>query len=226
MQAVILAAGKGTRMADLIKDIPKPMLAIQGKPVLEHKIASLPEEIDEIILVIGYLGETIRNYFGNNFFGKKITYLEQKKLDGTGGALHLARCHLKEKFLVLMGDDLYHPSDLKKMLKNELAMLACEVDDTRDFSAIETDKEGNFSGIRKNPKRSKRNLVNTGCYLLNCKFFDYRLVPISETEFGLPQTLLKMAEEYPVKVEMATRWHPIGNPDDLKEALKIISHFC
>jgi len=225
MQVVILAAGKGTRMADLIKNIPKPMLAVQGKPILEHKIRSLPDDIDEIILVIGYLGKTIKNYFGNEFRKKKITYLEQKKLNGTGGALHLARGHLKEKFLVLMGDDFYCRNDLEKMMKNELAMLACEVDDAREFSVIDTDEKGNFFGISKKPKGSKRNLVNTGCYLLNRKFFDYPPVPISGTEFGLPQTLLKMAEDYLVKIERAARWHPIGNPDDLEEAEKIISHF-
>ena len=63
MQAIILAAGKGTRMRPLTYDMPKAMLPVKGKPVLEYTISFLPEEIDEIIIVINHLGDQIKNYF-------------------------------------------------------------------------------------------------------------------------------------------------------------------
>ncbi|KKQ79283.1 MAG: hypothetical protein UT03_C0063G0001, partial [Candidatus Moranbacteria bacterium GW2011_GWD2_38_7] len=64
MQIVILAAGRGTRMKDLTDNVPKPMLQINGKPILAYKLEALPEEIDEVIFVVGYFGNQIQQYFG------------------------------------------------------------------------------------------------------------------------------------------------------------------
>ena len=114
MQAIILAAGKGTRMGMLTKNIPKPMLKVAGKTLLEHKFDILPESIDEIIMVIGYLGEVIRDTYGNEYKGKKITYVLQDKMHGTGGAVWLCRDLIADKFLVLNGDDMYAKEDLEK----------------------------------------------------------------------------------------------------------------
>ncbi len=77
MQAVILAAGRGTRMGALTEHTPKPMLLVNGRPVLEYIFDSLPEEIDEVIIVVGYLGSVIQKHFGGFYKGKKILYVEQ-----------------------------------------------------------------------------------------------------------------------------------------------------
>lgn len=225
MQVVILAAGRGKRMQDLTKGMSKSMLKIKGKPILEHKINMLPKEINEIVFVIGYYGEHIMNHFKRYFNGRKITYVFQTNLNGTGGALFLAKSILKDKFLVMMGDDLYHKKDLKKLLKHDLAVLGREVDDPTKFGIIKTNSKGHMVEIVEKPKRSKDKLANTGVYILNKKIFDYDLVPIGGGEFGLPQTLAKMAKDYPVKVEAATIWHAIGSPEDLAEAEKIIHKF-
>ena len=213
-------------MKDLVKGIPKPMLKIKGKPILEHKINALPKEISEIVFVVGYYGEHIMNHFKRYFNGRKVTYVFQTNLNGTGGALFLARSVLKDKFLVMMGDDLYHKKDIKKLLKHELAVLGKEVEDTSKFGIIKTNKKGHMIDVIEKPKRSKDRLASTGLYVMNKKIFDYDLVPIGGGEFGLPQTLAKMAEKHPVKVEKATFWHAIGNPDDLIEAEKIIHKFA
>lgn len=225
MQAVILAAGRGKRMLHLTDNIPKPMLKINGKPLLEHKIEALPKEIDEIIFVIGYYGEHIMNYFGHEFKGKKIRYIFQKNLNGTGGAIHLARMFLENKFMVVYGDDLYRKKDLQKLTKHGLAVLAREVDDTSRFGIIKTDRKGNLLEIIEKPKRSKEKLAAVGIFMLNKKFFDYELVSVGNGEFGLPQTLATMAKDYPIKIVKATMWHPIGNPEDLKNAEKVINKF-
>jgi NDP-sugar pyrophosphorylase family protein len=94
MKAVILAAGKGTRMGDLTKDIPKPMLQVDGKPVLEHIVEGLRDEakIHDLFIIIGWQGQVIRDYFGDGRrWGVQITYGEQKVQDGTGKAPEVAR---------------------------------------------------------------------------------------------------------------------------------------
>lgn len=225
MQAVILAAGRGKRMKNLTDEIPKPMLKIKGKPILEHKINMLPKEIDEIVFVIGYCGDYIIRHFKRYFSGRRIIYVYQDKMTGTGGALHLARSVLNDKFLVIMGDDLYHKKDLKRMLKHSLAILGHEVEDVTKFGIIKTDKKGHMVEVVEKPKKSKDKLANAAVYMLNKKFFDYELVPIGGGEFGLPQTLAKMAGEYKIKVEKATAWHAIGSPEDLKSAEKVLHKF-
>lgn len=225
MQAVILAAGKGTRMRPLTYDIPKPMLPIKGRPVLEYTLSFLPEEIDEVIFVINYLGKHIKKHFGEEWKGRKIKYAFQKELNGTGGALHTCKNMVKEKFLVVMGDDLYYKKDLEKMLGEDLAILAQEVDDPSRFGVLKTDEKGKLIEIVEKPKMEGTGLVSTNAFILNKKFFDYSLVSVSDTEYGLPQTLAVMAKDYPVKVMRTTHWMAVGRPEDLEKAQTEIEKF-
>lgn len=216
-------------MAELTNDLPKPMLRINGQPILEYTLANLPEEISEIIFVIGYKGDLIRAHFGNEYKDKKIRYVLQENLNGSAAALHCAKDFLKEKFLVLNGDDLYCRQDLENLINNDsLAVLAKEVDNPGHLGALKTDDNGYLLEIIENPKENYGSLVNTGAYFLNRKFFDYEMVKknpleISEKEFGLPQTLAKMVKDYKVKVKKANFWHPVGYPEDILKAEKIIS---
>ena len=96
MKAVIMAGGKGARIAEVAKDIPKPMIPVLGKPVLEYQIRSLTAGgVQDITLVIGHLGDAIRNYFGDGAaFGARIRYIAEEKPLGTAGALF----YLKEEY--------------------------------------------------------------------------------------------------------------------------------
>lgn len=225
MQAVILAAGKGTRMRPLTYDIPKPMLLIKGKPVLEYTLSFLPEEIDEVIIVVNYLGEHIKKYFGKKWKGRKVKYVFQKELNGTGGALQTCKYLVNEKFLVVMGDDLYYKKDLENMMKEDLAILAQEVDDPSRFGVLKTDENGKLIEIVEKPKMEGKGLVSTNAFMLNKNFFDYDLVPVSDTEYGLPQTLAVMAKDYPVKVMKTTHWMAVGCPEDIEKAQTEIEKF-
>lgn len=225
MKAIILAAGRGTRMGSLTDTTPKPMLKINNKPILEYKLNALPEEITEVIFVIGYLGDVIKNHFGNFYNGRKIHYVIQEKLEGSGAAVHLAKDILKDKFLVMMGDDLYHKDDLKNIIKHDLAVLAREVEDPTHFGIIETDNNGNLINIIEKPKESKNKLANIGAYMLNEKFFDYDMAYTDSGETNLPLTISKMSDKYIIKVERASHWFAIGYPDDLEKAEKIIHRF-
>ncbi|EKD58766.1 MAG: glucose-1-phosphate thymidylyltransferase (strD) [uncultured bacterium] len=225
MQLVILAAGRGMRMKDLTDNAPKPMLQINGKPILAYKLEALPEEIDEIIFVIGYLGNQIQQYFGDFYAGKKISYVVQDDLNGTGGAVHLVKNFIEDDFLVMLGDDLYMKNDISKLLKCELGILALEVSDPTRFGIIYLDANGNLAEIVEKPEIAGPALANIGLYKLNKKFFDYPLVAISEREYGLPQTMVSMAKDFTIRIEKSSGWFPIGNPDDLERAKDLIQDF-
>lgn len=117
MKAVIMAGGKGTRMASLDKDLPKPMLPLGGKPILAREIEVLVREgFTDIILVIGHLGHIIKDYFGDGaHFGAHITYFTEETPLGTAGALFYLKNALTEDFL-LLGADLLFDVDLARFL--------------------------------------------------------------------------------------------------------------
>lgn len=225
MQAVILTAGRGKRMKHLTEKKNKNMLRVNGKPILKYKLDSLPEEIDEVIFVIGYQGDQIKKQFGNKYKGRKIKYVVQKRLNGTGGAIHKAKKLLKDKFLVVYGDDLYNKKDLEEIIKYDLAVLAKEIDDPSKFGILKMDKDGHLIDIIEKPKHSKNKLANIGIFVLNKNFFKYKLIPVGGGEYGLPQTLATMAKDHKIKILKARQWHPIGHPEDIKSAAKHIKKF-
>ena len=96
MKLVILAAGKGSRMGTLGEATPKPILKYKGKNLIQHKLEQLPENIDEIIIVIGHLGEQIVETIGSEYNGIPVTYVWQKELLGTGHSLWTAKEYLKD----------------------------------------------------------------------------------------------------------------------------------
>ena len=126
MQAVIMAGGKGTRLSSVTRDIPKPMVQIDGKPLLEHQIENLKEcGITDIILVIGYLGDAIKDYFGDGSrispstgkpFGVIISYYSEESPLGTAGALGKIKDRLQEKFILLFGD-LFTSIDYRRFIE-------------------------------------------------------------------------------------------------------------
>lgn len=217
MQAVILAAGRGVRMGELTESTPKSMLALLGKPLLEWKMEMLPKSIDEVIFIIGYHGNQIEKHFGERWNGVKISYAVQDELNGTGKAITLVKGMLKGKVLVTMGDDLYHPADLEHLSHEDDAVLGLQVQNAGQYGLLQTNADGNLLQITERPHGCATGIVNTGAYILDEKFFRYPLVPISPTEYGLPQTLAEMGKEYPVKVMMATAWQPVGRPEDIEK---------
>lgn len=214
-------------MKHLTANIPKPMLKVKGRPILEHQVNALPKKVKEVIFVVGYRCEHIMKHFKHYFNGRKIVYVYQHNMNGTGGALHLAKSVLRDKFLVMMGDDLYHKKDLEKLIQHDLAILGYEVDDPSSFGVIKTNSRGHMIDVIECPKRSRYKLANIAVYVLNKKFFEYKLLPkkAGSDEFGLPQTMAQMAKRYRIKVEKATAWHPIGTPEALKEAEKVLHKF-
>src|SRR5258707_4109750 len=120
MKAVILAAGKGTRMRELTDELPKPMLKVQGKPIVEHILDGLVAAgIREIFVVTGFRAEVIEGYFGNGKpWGTQVSYGRQTVQDGTGKAPELAKDFVgKDAFLLTYGDILVKPETYQQMLR-------------------------------------------------------------------------------------------------------------
>ena len=109
MKVVIMAGGKGTRMLSIASDIPKPMIPIEGRPVLEHEIECLCEQgFTDILITVGHLGNVIRDYFGDGLkFGVHITYYFEKEPLGNAGALFQVKDQLTDDFLLLNADAMF-----------------------------------------------------------------------------------------------------------------------
>jgi len=224
MQAVILAAGKGTRMGNLTEKVPKPMLLYKGKNLICHKLDVLPDSIDEIILVVGYLKEVIIGYFGNSYKGKKITYVDMPELLGTAWAIKLCESHIKNSFIVMMGDDIYDARGVKEAIDEsaEWTLTVKKFDEARRGSVV-ISSEGFFLGIDEEVREVGNEhgaegamFVNTGLYKLNRKIFNYALVKLPDkNEYGLPQTMASASHDIPIKVLYTDEWKQVTSPEDV-----------
>ncbi len=226
MYCVILAAGLGTRMGLLTESCPKPMLLIHGKPKLAYSIEMLPDVVTDVVLVVGYLREQIMEYFGDRYEGRRIHYVAQEIYNGTAGAVQLCNDVInEEKFLVIMGDDLYMRDDLEKLLQYEQSLLAYRTLQAENFGLVDTDAEKYLTVVMERPHNKKNGLVNTGAYFLRRKYFDAKMVKISPKEYGLPQTLVSMYPICKTRVLEAKKWLAIGTPEDLQCAQEEIFTF-
>src|SRR6266545_3817602 len=121
MKAVILAAGKGTRMKELTNEVPKPMLRVDGKPILQHIVEALRDaaNIREFCIVTGWKAEVTESYFGDGAaFGATVSYARQAVQDGTGKAPELAKGFVgADDFLLTYGDILVKPETYQRMLQ-------------------------------------------------------------------------------------------------------------
>ncbi len=215
MQAVILAAGKGLRLRPFTENHPKPLIPIAGRPLLSYTLDALPDSINEIIIVIGYLGSQIETVFGDNWNGKPIKYVTQTELNGTGDALFRAKPFLKQRFLVVNGDDLYKKSDLTQLINHKYSILAWPSTIPYEYS-LKENPEGYLDGF--DPESTLR---NCGAYFLNFDFFDGPLTEVTvhgETELSLPHTLVALSATHPVAIVKAKHWLPVGTPEQLKFA--------
>ena len=221
MQAIILAAGKGTRMRPLTDTIPKPLVALGGKPLLFYTFSALPEEITEVILVIGYLGAHIQRLCGTSYQGRKIRYVVQKKPLGTAKALSLCKPFIEKNkpFLVMYADDLYRREDIINLLAYPLSMLVKEVENPRAFGIVACDKNNCITELIEKPAEPTSNLANIGVYVLDDRIFHYHATPHPKNgEYYLTECIMQLAKDHPVIAVPASFWVPIASPEDITRA--------
>ncbi|MFW5670171.1 MAG: nucleotidyltransferase family protein, partial [Acetivibrio ethanolgignens] len=176
LKTVIMAGGKGTRISSIASDIPKPMIDICGKPLLERQIECLKRQgITELTITVGHLGHKIQEYFQNGSkLGVKIDYIVEEEPLGTAGALYYLK-DCKEENLLLINGDIIFDIDIEKFLGYHIAKNADVTLFTHpnnhpyDSALIKTNSEGRITGwMNKEDERTDyRNIVNAGIHILS-----------------------------------------------------------
>ena len=197
IKTVIMAGGKGTRVASIANDIPKPMITVCGKPILEYQIDCLKRNnLTEIIIVVGHLGQIIKDYFGNGSrFECTISYYTETNALGTGGSLYKLE-DLSKDFLLINGDIILD-MDFRRMLafhkeKNALATLAVHPNNHPfDSSLIVTNSKNQVTGwINKEEERTwYKNQVNAGVHILSVDLI--KNCPAQKEKMDLDRDMLK-----------------------------------
>jgi UDP-N-acetylglucosamine diphosphorylase / glucose-1-phosphate thymidylyltransferase / UDP-N-acetylgalactosamine diphosphorylase / glucosamine-1-phosphate N-acetyltransferase / galactosamine-1-phosphate N-acetyltransferase len=208
LKAVILVAGKSTRTHPLTLSKPKPLLKIANTTLLEYNLNQLVGLVEEVILVVGYKKEMIKDMFGDSFKKVKITYVEQIEQNGTGGALLSVKNHLKGKFLVMNGDDLFSKKDIKRCLKHNFCILGKEVADLYRFGEV----VANDDVVQKIIEKPNKDLgvANTGIYVFDERIFEHELKISVRGELEIIDYVNYLIENYKVNLEtVEDYWLPI-----------------
>lgn len=238
-RAVVLAAGKGTRLGDLTRDRPKPLVEAGGRPLLHWILQGLKDAgVSEVCLVIGYLGSKVRESCGDgSAIGLSIVYQEQERLNGTGGALLTARGFCREEpFLMCFGDILLHPAEHYRAMLDDFeasrpdALLAANyVEDPACGAAVYFDSALRIHRIVEKPApgTSTTSYNQAGAFVFTRAIFEaldtVGVSPRGEIELtaGVARLLEqgKTVRAYPVP---AGHWLDIGTPEALAQTDRIL----
>lgn len=218
MQAIILAAGNGTRFEPLSLTKPKPLFSIFGESILEHNLKQLKGLIEEAIIVVNCKKELIENLIGQEFEGIKIKYVFQKDLNGTGGGVKLAKPLVKNNFLLLNGDDFYFKKDIEKALKSFPCILVKEHSNPSNFGVIVEEKSIVKSIIEK-PEKPVSNLVNTGLYFLPKNIIDKEIEKSERGEYEFTDYIKNFIKNNNLFAVKANVWFPASYPWDIFDSL-------
>lgn len=226
MKAIVLAGGLGTRLRPLTDDIPKPLLPIKGRPILEWAILNFKKHnIKDIILSVGYRYEKIKEYFGDGSkIGVNIKYVIEKEPLGTGGAIKKASNGLKEDFLVINGDNLadfdwtsqifFH-----KKNKAKITLSLFPVEDVTQFGIALLESNKILKFIEKpSVENAPSNLNNAGGYIINPEVLEILPEGFSSIEKDCFEKLCLKGEVY--GFNHLGQWFPTDTIDKYKLADK------
>ncbi len=231
MRAIILAGGLGRRLKPLTDRIPKPLLPIKGKPLLEWVILNLRKhEITDIVLSIGYKAEMIREYFGDgSHLRVKIHYNVESEPLGTGGAVKdiVKKMDITESFILVWGDNLadYNFTEMIRFHKKNHALLTMALtsrEDVEYFGVAELDRSKIIRFIEK-PEREKApsNLINAGAFVVNRELIDLLPEGPSSIERECFEKLCGNRSVY--AYEHRGYWFPIDTLEKYKKAEESMS---
>lgn len=226
-QALILAGGKGSRLRPFTYEIPKPLIPVKSKPLLEHVIKHLSRYgIKDFILSVGYKSEKIISYFGNGKdFGVDIEYVIEKSQLGTAGPLRLARGMLHENFMMLNGDIL-SKVNVDEFFAHHQRMsglgtiVLTAVEDPSKYGVVELSGNRIQKFIEK-PKKgdATSNLVSAGIYMLKSDVLDY--IPKSGFSMIEKDVFPKLAAEGKLYGYVYTGpWYDLGTLKSYERVLK------
>lgn len=225
MRSVIMAGGKGTRLASVSKDIPKPMVPVLGKPILEYQIESLKKSgITDITLIVGHMKDVIVNYFSDGSkWDVNIGYIEEVEPLGTAGALFYLKDSIKDDFILVFGDlifdvDFNRFMDFHKTYGAMITLYGHPNAHPYDSDVVVVDKKNNVTSILS--KKEERNFyyhnfTNAGLYCMSPKILQTILFPV---KLDLEKTLIaEQIEKGTVYAYKSTEYvKDMGTPERLK----------
>jgi len=227
-KAIILAGGKGENLRPYTYELPKPLLPIKSRPILEYLIENLRKaEIRDIIICIGYLGEKIKEYFSDGKkWGVKIQYSEEKTPLGTGGAISRTYSYVKnQSFLVIHGDILtsLNLKDLFNFHKEQqtIGTVALTlVKNPSSFGQLKLHGAKIVSFYSKTKKgEEESSLINTGVYVFSKEIF--RFFPKNKKSFMLEDVLSRLISQKKLSgFVFEDQWFDVGTPKNYEEAIK------
>ncbi len=223
MQCVILAAGKGTRLRPLTDNCPKPLVKVGGRPLLDHIVEALPSAVDELIIVVGYLGDQIKEYCGTEFHGRKVRYMEQVEQNGTARALWLCKDMIKGRFMFLFADDIHGKEDLARAASFVRSILVASVSQPEKFGIVVRNPDGTLGLMIEKPEHAPSNCASTGAMVLDDHIFEFEPQTPVKGEYYLTEVIERYAKEYPIAVVEEQLWIPVGYPEDITRAETILS---
>ncbi len=219
MQVIILAAGRGTRMGPLTETIPKPMLPVADRPLVAHVAdTAVDAGATELVFTVGYGGEQVREYFGEEYAGVPVHYADQPDQLGTADALRVAVDHVNGPFAVLNGDNLCRAADLDTLFDSVPAVGAYRVEDPSSYGVLMTE-DGVVTEVVEKPADPQTNTINAGAYAFPEDVVDLLDVPRSERgELELTDVLDRVIERDTVGIVDFEEWMDVGRPWELLEA--------
>jgi len=167
VKIIVPLAGKGTRLLPLTKRVPKPLIRVAGRPVMDYVMDTVKGfDVDELIVITGHLKHVVERYIVTQY-PVKAKFVEQKALDGTAGAINLARPFVDQPVLIIFVDTLFDADlSLIKTVDADGILWAKEVEDYQRFGVIVTDQHGYMKTIVEKPSTPVSRLANIGLYYI------------------------------------------------------------
>ena len=223
MDAVILAAGLGTRLRPHTLNTPKPLLKVRGRPILDWALGALPRPVDRVLVVVNYLAEQIEDYLRSQTHFKSWEAVRQTEPRGTGDALRSCRDRLRKggSFFVLNGDDLYGAADLAELARHPAGLLVHPVDEPRRYGIAFLKEDGTLDRLVEKPALDGTHLANTGAYVFPADVFSHELKESARGEYEITDYVTALARAGTVAAVRTNFWLPIGTPEAWQAAQEL-----
>jgi glucose-1-phosphate thymidylyltransferase len=230
MQAVVLAAGKGTRLKPLTDDRPKGLVEVDGQPILTHCFDQVLElGADELVVVVGYMKEKIIDHYGDEYEGVPITYTHQREQKGLAHALLTVQEHVDDDFMLILGDNVFR-ANLEDVVRRQresrtdAAFLVEEVpyEEASRYGVCDTNDYGEITEVVEKPDDPPTNLVMTGFYTFSPAIFHacHLVQPSDRDEYELSDAVdLLIQSGRTIDAIGLEGWRiDVGYPEDRDEA--------
>lgn len=226
MEAIVLAGGMGTRLANVVKDVPKPMAPVNGRPFLEYLLDNLIQQgVTRVVLAVCHKKEAISRHFGTQYSGAEICYSEEDVPLLTGGAIRKALALCRETYIWVFNGDSYFQvplTEMERFAKAQRCPVTIAVKSMDNFSRygrVDVDTDGRITAFREK-SFCEHGLINGGVYLLKTNSLDDYPPAFSIENDCFPKLLL---EHEIAAYESDGPFIDIGVPDDYEAAQRFFT---